>query len=74
MKMLTTKETAEKLGVTVRRVNDLITSGRLPAVRFGNAHMIREQDLKYVEDRKPGRPPKAKDEKAATVTKKGSKK
>jgi excisionase family DNA binding protein len=74
MKMLTTKETAEKLGVSVRRVNDLITSGRLPAERFGNAYMIREQDLKYVEDRKPGRPPKPKDEKASKVSKKGRKK
>lgn len=62
--MLTTKETAEKLGVSVRRVNDLITSGRLPAERFGNAYIIREQDLKLVADRKPGRPPKPKDEKA----------
>jgi excisionase family DNA binding protein len=60
MKTLTTKETAERLGVTVRRVNDLITSGRLPASRFGRAYMIKESDLKLVENRQPGRPLKTK--------------
>jgi excisionase family DNA binding protein len=59
MKNLTTNEAAERLGVTVRRVNDLITSGRLPAARFGRAYMIKESDLRLVEDRRPGRPPKA---------------
>lgn len=56
MKLLTTKETAERLGVTIRRVNDLITAGRLPATRFGRAYMIKESDLKLVENRQPGRP------------------
>lgn len=56
MKSLTTKEAAERLGVTVRRVNELITSGRLPAARFGRAYMIEEADLRLVENRKPGRP------------------
>lgn len=60
MKTLTTKETAERLGVTIRRVHDLITSGRLPATRFGRAYMIKESDLKTVEDRQPGRPRKSK--------------
>ena len=59
MKTLTTNDVAERLGVTVRRVNDLITSGRLPAARFGRAYMIKESDLKLVENRQPGRPPKA---------------
>ena len=59
MKTLTTNEVAERLGVTVRRVNDLITSGRLPAARFGRAYMIKESDLKLVENRQPGRPPKS---------------
>lgn len=58
MKMLTTKEAAERLGVTDVRVRAMIVSGRLPAEKFGKAHMIRESDLKLVEDRKPGRPPK----------------
>jgi len=59
MKTLTTQEAAERLGVTVRRVNDLITTGRLPATRFGRAYMIKESDLKYVEKRSPGRPRKS---------------
>lgn len=58
MKLLTTQEAAERLGVSVRRVTELITSGRLPAERFGRAYMIDDSDLKFVEDRKPGRPPK----------------
>jgi excisionase family DNA binding protein len=60
MKTLTTKEAAERLGVTVRRINDLITSGRLPASRFGRAYMIKDSDLKLVEKRQPGRPRKTK--------------
>jgi excisionase family DNA binding protein len=73
MRALTTSEAAERLGVTVRRVNDLITSGRLPAERFGQAYMIREGDLKLVENRKPGRPRKAQTEKPSKEAgKKGS--
>lgn len=64
MKTLTTMEAAQRLGVTVRRVNDLITSGRLPAARFGRAYMIKESDLKLVENRKAGRPPKSVKEKS----------
>lgn len=60
MKILTTKEAAERLGVTVRRVSALIEAGRLPAARFGRAYMIKESDLKLVEDRSPGRPSKVK--------------
>lgn len=60
MKTLTTKEAAEQLGVSVRRVNDLVTSGRLPAARFGRAYMIKESDLKLVDNRQPGRPRKIK--------------
>lgn len=56
--MLTTREAAERLAVSDARVRAMILSGRLPAERFGKAHMIREADLKLVEGRKPGRPPK----------------
>ena len=58
MEYLTTKEAAEKLGVKIRMVQVLIQSGRLPATKFGRDYMIREQDLKLVEDRKVGRPRK----------------
>ena len=57
---LTTKEAAVKLGISRRRINDLINSGRLPAEKVGRDHLIKVEDLKLVEDRKPGRPPKAK--------------
>jgi excisionase family DNA binding protein len=70
--MLTTKEAAARLGISRRRVNDFINEARLPAEKFGRDHLIKESDLKLVEDRKPGRPPKAKEEKQSV--KNGSKK
>ena len=66
MELLTTKQAAERLGISEGRVRTLIIAGRLPAEKFGKAHMIREQDLKLVSDRKPGRPAKPKE-----ATKKG---
>jgi excisionase family DNA binding protein len=56
--LLTTPQVAERLGVTVRRVQALIKDGRLPSQQFGRDHLIREGDLKLVENRKPGRPRK----------------
>lgn len=58
MDFLTTKQVAERLGITPRRVQALIEAGRLPATKFGRDYMIREKDLKLVEDRKVGRPKK----------------
>lgn len=69
---LTTNEAAKRLGVSSIRIRQLIAEGRLPAQKFGTAHMIKESDLKLVEDRKVGRPPKAKE--ASKVSKKGGKK
>lgn len=69
--MLTTSEAAGRLGVSLRRVRQLIEEGRLPSKQFGRDHLINESDLKLVKDRKPGRPPKAK---AEMTTKKGNKK
>ncbi len=60
MNELTAQQVAERLGVTVRRVQAMIKDGRLPASRFGRALVIRESDLALVADRKTGRPPKAK--------------
>lgn len=62
MDFLTTKQVAERLGVTIRRIQALVTSGRLPATKFGRDYMIRVKDLRLVEDRKVGRPRKAKKE------------
>jgi excisionase family DNA binding protein len=59
MDFLTTKQAAEKLGITPRRVQALITDGKLPAQKFGRDYFIREKDLKLVENRKVGRPKKA---------------
>lgn len=56
--MLTTREVAERLNVSMRRVLALIEVGRLPSQQFGRDHLIKEADLKLVENRKPGRPPK----------------
>ena len=60
MKVLTTAEAAERLTVTVGRVHQLISEGRLPAQKLGRDYVIRERDLKLVGERKPGRPPRKK--------------
>jgi excisionase family DNA binding protein len=73
-RMLTTPEVAERLRVSVRRVQALIKVGRLPSQQFGRDHLIKESDLKLVEDRKPGRPPKAKTETGQAGKKKGGRK
>lgn len=70
MNLLTTREAAERLGVTITRVQQLILAERLPAEKKGRDYFINEDDLKLVEDRKPGRPPKPKEEDVG----KGSKK
>lgn len=76
MKLLTTKEAAGRLGVTVTRVQQLIAAGRLPAEKMGRDYFIKEGDLKLVADRKPGRPRKAQSENASKQAskKKGGKK
>ncbi len=56
MKLLTTADVAEKLGVSQRRVLALIKDGRLPAQRLGRDYLIDESNLKLVKNRKPGRP------------------
>lgn len=61
---LTTKEVAEKLGISVRQVQTLIKNERLPAEKRGRDWFVKEEDLKLVEERpKTGRPPKAKEKK-----------
>lgn len=56
--LISTKEASEKLGLSIRRVQALITSGRLPAQKIGNSFVVREKDLEFVRERKTGRPPK----------------
>ena len=56
--LISTNEAAERLGISRQRVLQLIEAGRLPATKFANVYMIRGEDLKQVEDRPQGRPPK----------------
>jgi excisionase family DNA binding protein len=56
--MLTTKDAGEKLGISARRVLELIAAGRLPAEKMGRDYFIKPADLAKVKDRKPGRPKK----------------
>jgi excisionase family DNA binding protein len=56
---LTTRQAAEKLDVSIGRVQQLVASGRLPSVKIGRDRFILEKDLEIVRDRKrTGRPPK----------------
>jgi excisionase family DNA binding protein len=64
MNLLTTKEAAERLGVTVQRIHALIKNERLPAQKMGRDYFVEEKDLKLVEERKPGRPRKDASEKS----------
>ncbi len=57
---LTTKQVAGKLGVSVGRVQQFIAEGRLPATKIGQTNLVKESDLKLVQNRKTGRPPKSK--------------
>ena len=59
-KLLSTTEAAERLGLSVPRVQTFIWEGRLPALRVGRSYAVDEDDLKLLENRKTGRPPKAK--------------
>ena len=46
--MLTTKQVAQKLGVTTRRVTALIKAGKLKAQKIGRDWIIKESDLANV--------------------------
>lgn len=60
---LTTKQVAEKLEVSVGRIQQLVAEGRLPSVKVGRDRFILEKDLEIVRERKrTGRPPKVKGE------------
>jgi excisionase family DNA binding protein len=70
MGILTTAQAAERLDVSVRRVQQLVKAGRLPAKVFGGSLMIQKSDLKLVADRKLGRPRKSATGKAEKMGKK----
>jgi excisionase family DNA binding protein len=58
-KLLSTTEVAARLGITVPRIQTFIWEGRLPAQKVGRSYAIDEDDLKLIEHRQTGRPPKA---------------
>ncbi len=63
MKLISTDEAAELLGVSGRRVRQLIDEGKLPAQYVGGGYVIDKAVLETVKVYgKPGRPPKAKPE------------
>jgi len=43
-------------------IQQLIAEGRLPAAKVGQTNLVKESDLKLVQDRQTGRPPKGKGE------------
>jgi|HubBroStandDraft_6_1064221.scaffolds.fasta_scaffold2053169_2 excisionase family DNA binding protein len=61
--LITTATAAAELGVSVRRVQALISAGRLRATQLGRDWLIAPRDLEAVRERKTGRPAK---DKAAT--------
>jgi excisionase family DNA binding protein len=70
MELLTTKQVAERLRISLSRVHQLINEERLPAQKVGRDYVVKEEDLKLVEERKVGRPPKAKAEAGSKASKK----
>lgn len=60
IKLLTTHEVAARLSVTVRRVQALIASRRLPAEKHGRDWQIRPDDVDRLERLKPGPKPQKK--------------
>jgi excisionase family DNA binding protein len=59
-KLLSTTEAAARVGLSVARIQTFVWEGRLPAVKVGRSYAIDEDDLRLIENRKTGRPPKPK--------------
>ena len=58
-KLLTTKETAQLLGLSDGRVRRMILDGIIKAEKFGRANVIKKSDAEKVKIYgKPGRPKK----------------
>jgi len=56
MRLLSTEEAAQRLGVISERVRQFIKAGRLPAMLIAGRYVIKEKDLEKVAVRKTGRP------------------
>jgi excisionase family DNA binding protein len=48
MKLLSTREAAERKGVSIRRIQQLIEEGKLPALKVSRDYAIKERDLDRV--------------------------
>lgn len=59
-RLLTTKEVAERLGITYSRVRQLIRGGVLQAQHLGHIYVVKESDLKAATARETKRGPKPK--------------
>ena len=71
---VTTKEAAERLGISVGRIRQLVIAGSLPAEKFGRDLMIEAKALASITVHgKAGRPPKAKPDAKPKASKKGKK-
>ena len=56
MATISSKDAAARLNLSVRRVQELVKNGRLPAKMIGGVYLIDDKDLVLVKNRKPGRP------------------
>lgn len=54
MNLLTTAQAAERLGVSVRRVQALIAADRLRSIRYGKVYLLLESDVKRFKPQPPG--------------------
>lgn len=56
VELLNTKQAAERMGVTVARIQQWIWDGRLPAIRPGRDYLIDGKDLENIIELRRGRP------------------
>jgi excisionase family DNA binding protein len=50
--LLTTRQAAAKLGISDKRVRQLIYEGRVKAIKVGNYNLIAEEDCHYERKRR----------------------
>ena len=60
---LTTSEVAERLGVSVSRVKNLIKLDRLHPIKLGKVNLFKLEEIEHFTRNEVGRPPKVKDKK-----------
>lgn len=54
--LLTTRQAAQRMGVSHGRVRQLVTQGRLPSVKVGRSRYVKSSDVDGFERRPVGRP------------------